>query len=152
MALPPALDPAEFHPVRREARALAGAVDLLVILAMGALCALLALGVMLLQVNPFARDPTGGEWAVGYGVVLSWLPLAALYASFGERTLGARLLRLRLVSRRRDPRFIQRIIRGLLWWPSLLLFGVGLWWAWLDAEGRSLSDLASGTLLVEPCA
>ena len=44
--------------VRREARAVAAAIDLLVIAAIGAICLVLAVAVMLAQVNPAERDPS----------------------------------------------------------------------------------------------
>jgi len=131
--------------VRREARAVASAIDLVVIALIGVGFASAALIAMLIQVDPFARDPTLGEWIVGYAVFLLALPASVVYASLGPRTLGARLLRLQMSP---DPRW-RLLVRGLMWWPSLLIVGAGLWWAWIDAQGRSLTDVVSGTLLVE---
>ena len=133
------------RPARREARIVAGALDLAVVALIGVCCLLLALALMLLQVNPLERDPTAGEWAVGYAAALLLLPAAAVYVALAPRTLGARLLQLRI-----EPLSpLRAVLRGLLWWPSLFCFGVGLWWPWLDPEGRSPADLLSGTRLVE---
>ena len=142
----PAPDPLPaLQPVRREARALAAALDLVVVALLGAVCAMASLTAMLLQVNPLERDPTGGEWAVGYALLLCWIPIASLYAAMGSRTIGARLLRLR-IDRETLPR---RIVRGLMWWISLVLVGAGLWWPWVDARGRSLADIASRSRTLE---
>ncbi len=132
--------------VRREARVVAAAIDFVVIGLLGGLCGAVAILVMLLQVNPFERDPTAGEWGAGYGVALSWFLWSSLYAGLGARTVGARALRLR--ERRGGKRAF--IARGLFWWPSLLCVGIGLWWPWIDAQGRSLSDILSGSPLIEP--
>ena len=111
-----ALPPSQARLARREARALAGAIDLLIVALIGALCAAAALTAMLLQVDPALRDPTPGEWAVGYAVFLLWLPAAALYASLSAargQSVGARAVGLRIVA---DPP--AAAARGLLWWPG----------------------------------
>ncbi len=132
--------------VRREARAVAAAIDLVIIGLFSALCAAIAVLAMLVQVDPLVRDPTAGEWAVGYAIGLCWFLISSLYAGLGARTIGARLLGLREL--RSGARTF--VIRGLLWWPSLLLFGVGAWWPWVDPLGRSIPDMLSGSLLFEP--
>ncbi|MYB22548.1 MAG: RDD family protein [Chloroflexi bacterium] len=132
--------------VRREARTVAAAIDFLIIGLFSALCAAIALIAMLLQVDPLERDPTAGEWAVGYAIGLCWFLASSLYAGLGARTVGARLLGLREL--RSGPRTF--VIRGFLWWPSLLLLGVGAWWPWVDPLGRSIPDMLSGSLLYEP--
>ncbi len=133
------------HSARREARAVAAAIDLLVIAGIGALFAVIATIAMLLQVDPFQRDPTNGEWAVGYSVWLLFIPASIAYASMGHRTLGARALTLSLS----DSAPWRLALRGLMWWPSAILLCVGLWWSWLDSDGRSLTDRISGATLVE---
>ena len=140
------LQPAQHAPsARREARALAGAIDLLVVASLGILCAVAAFVAMRLQVDPFERDPSGGEWAVGYSVWLCWIPLATVYAALGSRTLGARLTGLRVVGA--TP--LRLAARGMVWWLSALLLGAGVWWPWLDPRGRSLADIVSGTRTLE---
>lgn len=131
--------------VRREVRVVAAAIDLIVIGVFSGLCAAFALLAMLLQVDPLDRDPTAGEWGVGYAIALCWFMLSSLYAGLGARTLGARALGLREL--RGGTRTF--VIRGLLWWPSLLLLGIGMWWPWVDSQGRSLPDMLSGSLLIE---
>ncbi len=131
--------------VRREARAVAATIDFLIIGLFSALCAAIAALAMLLQVDPLERDPTAGEWGVGYAVALCWFLISSLYAGLGARTVGARLLGLREL--RGGTRTF--MIRGLMWWPSFLLFGVGMWWPWVDSLGRSLPDMLSGSILFE---
>lgn len=127
---------------------MAATIDFLVIGLFSALCGLVAIGAMLLQVDPLERDPTAGEWGVGYAIALFWFMLSSLYAGLGARTIGARALRLReLRSGKRTY-----VIRGLVWWPSVLLLGIGVWWPWIDPQGRSLPDMLSGSLLIETSA
>ncbi len=137
-------------PARREARLLAAAIDLLVVALLGALCALLALAAMLIQVDPFAADPTLGQWLVGYAVAALGLPAAALYialATLRGGTLGARLLGLRVV----EAAPARVLLRALLWWPGGIA-AIALWWPWLDPQGRALVDRVSGTRLLERAA
>lgn len=131
--------------VRREARLVAAAIDLLVIFLFSAICAAAAAFAMLLRVDPLERDPSAAEWGVGYAIALFWFLLSSLYAGLGARTLGARALRLREL--RGGTRTF--VIRGLIWWPSVLLLGIGMWWPWIDRQGRSLPDMLSGSLLFE---
>ena len=51
---------------------MAAAIDFVVIGLFSALCAVMATVAMLLQVDPLQRDPTAGEWAVGYAIALLW--------------------------------------------------------------------------------
>ena len=131
--------------VRREARLVAAAIDFVAIGLFSVVCAAGATLAMLLQVDPLERDPTAGEWAAGYAIALLWFLLSSLYAGLGARTIGARSLGLREL--RAGPRSF--VVRGLLWWPSLLCFGVGMWWPWIDRMGRSLPDMLSGSFLIE---
>ena len=134
-------------PARREARLLAGAIDLLVVALLGALCVLLALAAMLAQVDPFESDPTLGQWVVGYAVAALWFPVTALYialASLRNGTVGARLLGLRVAGA--TPRMLAR---ALLWWPGWIALAA-LWWPWLDPQGRAPVDRLTGTWLLEP--
>ena len=142
---PPASESLYIPIVRREARLVAAAIDFVVIGLFSALCAVMATVTMLLQVDPLQRDPTAGEWGVGYAIALLWFLLSSLYAGLGARTLGARLLGLREL--RGGARTF--VIRGLMWWPSLLILGIGMWWPWIDPQGRSLPDMLSGSLLIE---
>jgi uncharacterized RDD family membrane protein YckC len=81
-------------------------------------------------------------WLVtGAYAVISW--------SRGGQTLGMRPWRLRVMamggSAPTSTQLIQRYLVGTL---SLLLGGVGFWWAWLDRERRTWHDRASGTRVV----
>ena len=134
-------------PARREARLLAGAIDLVVVALLGALCALVALAAMLAQVDPFESDPTFGQWLVGYAVAALWFPAAVLYialAGLRGGTLGARSLGLRV-----DASPARILARALLWWPGWFALAA-LWWPWLDPQGRGPVDRLTGTWLLEP--
>lgn len=81
-------------------------------------------------------------WLVTGGyAILSW--------HRGGKTLGMRPWRLRLVgndgSRPALTSLSKRYAIGTL---SLLLGGLGFWWAWLDRERMTWHDRASGTRLV----
>ena len=136
-----------WRPARREARAVAAAIDAAVVAVIGCVALLAAMALMLIQVNPLERDPSGGEWTAGYAAAAMWFPAAALYigiATLRGGTLGARMAGLRVLAT--PP---QAIARALLWWPGLLFFGAALWLPWLDAEGRGPADRLTGTRLME---
>lgn len=136
-----------WQPARREARMVAAAIDAVVAGLIGCAALLAATALMLIQVNPLERDPTGGEWAAGYIAAAAWFPAVAIYigiATLRGGTIGARMTGLRV--RATPP---QALARALLWWPGLLFFGAALWLPWLDAEGRGLSDRLTGTRLLE---
>lgn len=140
---------AGWRPARREARLVAGAVDLLVVAALAAACVALALIVMLVQVNPLRADPTLNQWLVGYAVAALALPAAPLYialATLRGGTLGARLLGLRV-----NATPARAAARALLWWPGWIAL-VALWSPWLDPHGRALVDRLTGAPLLERCA
>lgn len=139
-------------PARREARLLAGAIDLVVVALLGALCVLLALAAMLAQVDPFESDPTLGQWVVGYAVAALWFPVTVLYialAGLRSGSVGARLLGLRVDGA--TPRMARMLARALLWWPGWIALAA-LWWPWLDPQGRGPVDRLTGTWLLEPAA
>ncbi|MEO6365342.1 MAG: RDD family protein [Luteimonas sp.] len=81
-------------------------------------------------------------WLVTGGyAILSWRG--------GGRTLGMRPWKLRLVgldgARPSLPKLLKRYVAGTL---SLLLGGIGFWWAWLDRDRLTWHDRISGTYLV----
>lgn len=131
---------------RREARLLAAAIDLAAAAAIGLAALLAAAALMLLQVNPIERDPSGGEWLAGYAALALWIPAVAAYIGFATArggTLGARLAGLRVTGGGRRAAW-----RALLWWPGAAA-GIALWWPWIDGEGRALVDRLTGTLVIE---
>ena len=137
----------DWTPARREARAVAAAIDAATAGAIGAAALLAATALMLVQVNPLERDPTGGEWAAGYAAAALWFPAVALYIAVGTMrggTLGARAAGIRI-----EATPLQAIARALLWWPGLLMLGAALWLPWLDAEGRGPADRLTGTRMLE---
>ena len=92
------------------------------------------------------------QWALW---LVCWL-LTGAYAILswrrGGQTLGMRPWRLRLIgSDGGVPGWKALLIRYLVGSASLLLAGLGFWWAWLDRDRLTWHDRASGTrLLREP--
>lgn len=98
-----------------------------------------------------------GEPVYG-GTVAGWLELLALwlvtggYAVLswrrGGQTLGMRPWRLRLVAADgRGPAWRALLLRYVVGTASLLLAGLGFWWAWIDPDRLTWHDRASGTRL-----
>lgn len=81
-------------------------------------------------------------WAVtgGYAVA-SWRR--------GGQTLGMRPWRLRVVAAEGGAADIgSLLVRYVVGNVSLLLGGLGFWWAWVDRDGLTLHDRASGTRMI----
>ena len=66
----------------------------------------------------------------------------------GGQTLGMRPWRLKLVAASGNPGWTALWLRYAVGLLSLLACGLGFWWAWLDRDGRTWHDRASGTRLV----
>lgn len=81
-------------------------------------------------------------WAVtGAYAVASW--------QRGGQTLGMRPWRLRVVAADGGPASgLPLLLRYVVGNASLLLAGLGFWWAWLDRDGLTWHDRASGTRMV----
>ena len=126
---------------------MAAAIDAAAVGVLGAVALMAATALMLAQVNPLERDPTGGEWAAGYAAAALWFPAAALYIAVGTArggTIGARMAGIRI-----EATPLQAIGRALLWWPGLIFLGAALWWPWIDSEGRGPADRLTGTRMLE---
>jgi uncharacterized RDD family membrane protein YckC len=79
--------------------------------------------------------------ATGVYAIASW--------GRGGQTLGMRPWRIRVVAADGGkPSRKTLILRYLVGHVSLLLAGLGFWWAWLDREKRTWHDRASGTRVV----
>jgi uncharacterized RDD family membrane protein YckC len=69
--------------------------------------------------------------------------------SRGGRTLPMQTWRLRVVRPDNLPIGVGRAaLRYVLAWPSLLLFGVGVFWAFFDRDRQFLHDRLAGTRVV----
>ena len=73
---------------RREARLVAFAIDGLTLAALAVPFLAVAGLAVLLQSDWLAVDPSGGEWAVGYGIALSWLVAPLIYVTLGTVSGG----------------------------------------------------------------
>jgi uncharacterized RDD family membrane protein YckC len=100
----------------------------------------------------------GGEPIYG-DTLAGWLELCALwlvtglYATLswrrGGQTLGMRPWRLHLTAREGgEPSWPQLWTRYAVGALSLLLGGIGFWWAWVDREKLTWHDRASRTRLI----
>ena len=81
-----------------------------------------------------------------------WL-VTGLYATTswkrGGQTLGMRPWRIRMVSTTDEALSRQRLwLRYAVGSASLLLAGLGFWWAWFDRDRLTWHDRASGTRMV----
>lgn len=67
----------------------------------------------------------------------------------GGQTLPMKTWKLRLVSSEGSAlRPLQAVLRYLAAWPSILFFGVGIFWAMFDKDGQFLHDRIAGTRIV----
>lgn len=110
----------------------------------------------------FQGDTSGGEYrpmiATDWGNIAFlaglFISLSGFYVFFWMRagqTAGMRAWRLKVVSCSNtgsNPRFKQSVIRTLIAPLSLLVFGLGYWWRWLDKGGDCLHDRISGTRVI----
>lgn len=95
-----------------------------------------------------------------FGVVVSgkllWLHTLALLMIYfvwfwlnGGQTLPMKTWKLVLIGddgRRLRP--LQAVLRYLLAWPSILLCGIGIFWAFFDKDRQFLHDRIAGTRIV----
>lgn len=87
---------------------------------------------------------------------LLWLHVVALLGAYflwcwlhGGQTLPMKTWKLRIVDNSGMPlRPAQALLRYLLAWPSVLLLGIGLWWALVDSERQFLHDRIAGSRII----
>ena len=90
------------------------------------------------------------------GAPLLWAHLFLLLLTYfvwfwchGGQTLAMKTWRIRLSSHDGKPlRPMQAVLRFLLCWPSLGLFGIGILWALIDRDRQFLHDRLAGTRLI----
>lgn len=96
------------------------------------------------------RIPPALLWAHIY------LLLAAYFGwqwSRGRRTLAMKTWRLHLEAEDVSPLTPGHALLRYFWsWPSVLLGGIGLWWALVDRDGRFLHDRLAHTRLMQDSA
>lgn len=88
--------------------------------------------------------------------LLLWAHLHLLLAGYfiwfwkhGGQTLAMKTWHIRLEPATGKPLTTRRLAaRYLLSWPSVLLFGIGILWSWLDRDQQFLHDRLAGTRLV----
>ncbi len=134
---------------RREARFVAGAIDLAVLFLLLPVFLSFAGLTILLQTNWLEVDPTGNEWLWGYVVAMLWFAAPLCYFALGTMfggTVGARVLRLRILTATgKTPSPLRSLARALLLYPSLGLLGLGPMLALVRGDKRPFHDSLSGT-------
>lgn len=95
-------------------------------------------------------EPIYGDTVAGYLEMGALWLVTGLYATLswrrGGQTLGMRPWRLRVVAREGSkPTWKQLWLRYAVATLSLLLGGLGFWWAWIDRDRLTWHDRASNT-------
>ena len=96
----------------------------------------------------------------GFGWTVSpralWLHILVLLLIYfvwcwlnGGQTLPMKTWKLRIVNADGLPlRPMQAVLRYLIAWPSILLFGIGIFWVMFDKDQQFLHDRLAGTRIV----
>lgn len=109
---------------------------------------LAALAVPLILYSAFRNAPV----SVPAMRVYAFLGLAAYFLWHwhgGRQTLAMRTWKLRIATPDGGyPRLLQLALRYALAWPSILLFGIGLFWALVDRDRQFLHDRLAGTRII----
>lgn len=96
----------------------------------------------------------------GFGWTVSpralWLHILVLLLIYfvwcwlnGGQTLPMKTWKLRIVNADGLPlRPMQAVLRYLIAWPSILLFGIGIFWVMVDKDQQFLHDRLAGTRIV----
>lgn len=97
---------------------------------------------------------SGFGWVVG--AKLLWLHVFLLLMAYfvwcwlnGGQTLPMKTWKLRVADEHGESlRPLQAVLRYLAAWPSILLFGIGIFWALVDKDQQFLHDRIAGTKVV----
>lgn len=97
----------------------------------------------------------------GFGLQLSgkqlWLHVILVLMVYfvwcwlhGGQTLPMKTWKLRIVGTNGEKlRPLQAVFRYLLAWPSVLVFGIGIFWALFDQDKQFLHDRLAGTRIIQ---
>jgi len=99
----------------------------------------------------------GAGWKIEVAGMLKWLHVFMVLLAYfvwlwrkSGQTLAMRTWKLRIVSAQTGSTISLReaVLRYVLAWPSILLFGAGLLWALVDRDQQFLHDRLAGTRVV----
>ncbi|MBL8472428.1 MAG: RDD family protein [Rhodocyclaceae bacterium] len=100
----------------------------------------------------------GVVWKISAPGWLEWLHVFALFGAYfvwywtrGGQTLAMQTWRIRVTDAVRGSPEIpvsRALLRYLLCWPSLMFFGAGIVWAFIDRDRQFLHDRLAGTRVV----
>lgn len=99
------------------------------------------------------NQPVRGDTVAGWLELLALWTITGAYAVIswhrGGQTLGMRPWRLRVTAANGHAASVAALIgRYAVGSVSLLLAGIGFWWAWIDRDGLTWHDRVSGTRMV----
>lgn len=99
-----------------------------------------AMGVVLQYSNPLLQQ-------IHFFVVL--LIYFCWFWLHGGQTLAMRTWKIRIVDNSGNPlRPAQAVLRYLAAWPSVLVFGLGILWAFVDKDRQFLHDRLAGSRII----
>jgi len=96
----------------------------------------------------------------GFGMVFSskglWLHVFLLLMAYfvwcwthGGQTLPMKTWKIRITGENGSkPRLMQAVLRYMAAWPSILLGGIGIFWAFIDKDKQFLHDRIAGTRII----
>lgn len=88
-------------------------------------------------------------WAMWWHILLLLMLYCAWFWTHGGQTLALKTWKIRVVDVSGRPlRPAQAVFRYLLAWPSILLFGIGIFWALLDPDRQFLHDRIAGSRVI----
>ncbi len=86
------------------------------------------------------------HWAIKAHFVLVLMLYFVWFWCHGGQTLAMKTWRLRLIDAKGAPPSVgMALLRFVFAWPSVMLFGLGIFWALIDRDRQFLHDRLAGT-------
>ncbi len=88
-------------------------------------------------------------WVLRLHFLLLLMVYSVWFWLHGGQTLAMKTWKMKLVDRSGKPlRPLQAVLRYLAAWPSLLFFGIGIFWALFDKDKQFLHDRIADTRII----